>query len=69
MFLLSQSGETADTLEATRIAKEGASVLGIVNAVGSSIARLTDEGCYLHAGPEIGVASTKLLHLSLCYFS
>jgi len=60
VFVISQSGETADTLEATRIAKKkGAIVLGIVNAVGSSIARLTDEGCYLHAGPEIGVASTK----------
>ena len=60
VIVISQSGETADTLEATRIAKEkGAIVLGIVNAVGSSIARLTEEGCYLHAGPEIGVASTK----------
>ncbi|MAR65192.1 MAG: glutamine--fructose-6-phosphate transaminase (isomerizing) [Flammeovirgaceae bacterium] len=60
VLVISQSGETADTLEATRIAKnKGAVVLGIVNAVGSSIARLTDEGCYLHAGPEIGVASTK----------
>ena len=60
IFVISQSGETADTLEATRIAKKkGGIVLGIVNAVGSSIARITDEGCYLHAGPEIGVASTK----------
>ncbi len=60
VIVISQSGETADTLEATRIAKKkGAIVLGIVNAVGSSIARLTEEGCYLHAGPEIGVASTK----------
>ena len=60
IFVISQSGETADTLEATKIAKKkGATVLGIVNAVGSSIARLTHEGCYLHAGPEIGVASTK----------
>ena len=60
VLVISQSGETADTLEATRIAKnKGAIVIGIVNAVGSSIARLTDEGCYLHAGPEIGVASTK----------
>ena len=60
VFVISQSGETADTLEATRIAKKkGGIVLGIVNAVGSSIARITDEGCYLHAGPEIGVASTK----------
>ena len=60
VFVISQSGETADTLEATRIAKKkGGIVLGIVNAVGASIARITDEGCYLHAGPEIGVASTK----------
>ena len=60
VIVISQSGETADTLEATRIAKnKGAIVLGIVNVVGSSIARLTEEGCYLHAGPEIGVASTK----------
>jgi glutamine---fructose-6-phosphate transaminase (isomerizing) len=60
VFVISQSGETADTLEATKIAKEkGATVIGIVNAVGSSIARETHEGCYLHAGPEIGVASTK----------
>ena len=60
VFVISQSGETADTLEATKIAKEkGATVLGIVNSVGSSIARETHEGSYLHAGPEIGVASTK----------
>jgi glucosamine--fructose-6-phosphate aminotransferase (isomerizing) len=60
VFVISQSGETADTLEATKIAKsKGAITIGIVNAVGSSIARETDEGCYLHAGPEIGVASTK----------
>ncbi len=60
VFFVSQSGETADTLESVRITKEkGATALGIVNNVGSSIARATDEGCYLHAGPEIGVASTK----------
>ena len=60
VFFISQSGETADTLESVRITKKkGATALGIVNSVGSSIARLTDEGCYLHAGPEIGVASTK----------
>jgi len=60
VFVISQSGETADTLEATKIAKsKGAITIGIVNAVGSSIARETNEGCYLHAGPEIGVASTK----------
>ncbi len=57
---ISQSGETADTLAAVREAKEkGAMVIGIVNAVGSTIARETDAGVYLHAGPEIGVASTK----------
>ncbi|MFN4243831.1 MAG: glutamine--fructose-6-phosphate transaminase (isomerizing) [Tepidisphaerales bacterium] len=57
---ISQSGETADTLAALREAKEkGALGLGIVNVVGSTIARETDGGIYLHAGPEIGVASTK----------
>jgi glucosamine--fructose-6-phosphate aminotransferase (isomerizing) len=57
---ISQSGETADTLAAIREAKlKGASVLGIVNSVGSTIARETDAGVYIHAGPEIGVASTK----------
>lgn len=57
---ISQSGETADTLAAVEQAKErGAKVLGIVNVVGSSIARATDAGIYLHVGPEIGVASTK----------
>lgn len=60
LFVISQSGETADTLAALREAKsKGATVLGIVNAVGSTIARETDGGVYLHAGPEIGVASTK----------
>jgi glucosamine--fructose-6-phosphate aminotransferase (isomerizing) len=57
---ISQSGETADTLAALREAKEkGAMALGVVNVVGSTIARETDAGIYLHAGPEIGVASTK----------
>ncbi len=57
---ISQSGETADTLSAIRKAKDhGALTLGIVNVVGSSIARETDCGIYMHAGPEIGVASTK----------
>jgi len=57
---ISQSGETADTLAALREAREkGALALGIVNVVGSTIARDTDAGVYLHAGPEIGVASTK----------
>ena len=60
MFVISQSGETADTLAAFREAKEkGATVLGIVNVVGSTIARETEGGVYIHAGPEIGVASTK----------
>lgn len=60
VIAISQSGETADTLGALREAKEkGALTLGIVNAVGSTIARETDAGVYLHAGPEIGVASTK----------
>ncbi len=58
---LSQSGETADTLAAIREAKrKGARLLGIVNVVGSSIARETEAGVYNHAGPEIGVASTKI---------
>jgi glutamine---fructose-6-phosphate transaminase (isomerizing) len=60
VIVISQSGETADTLAALREAKRrGARVMGIVNVVGSSIARETDFGMYLHAGPEIGVASTK----------
>jgi len=60
VIAISQSGETADTLAAVEQAKErGATVLGIVNVVGSSIARATDAGVYLHVGPEIGVASTK----------
>lgn len=60
IIAISQSGETADTLAAIRMAKErGALVLGICNVVGSSIARETDAGIYTHAGPEIGVASTK----------
>ena len=60
VWLISQSGETADTLAALREARaRGATTAGIVNVVGSSIARETDGGTYLHAGPEIGVASTK----------
>ena len=60
VIAISQSGETADTLSAVKKAKEcGALTLGIVNVVGSSIARETDCGIYMHAGPEIGVASTK----------
>jgi len=60
VIAISQSGETADTLEAMRIAKErGATVFGLCNVVGSSIPRLSHAGAYTHAGPEIGVASTK----------
>jgi len=60
VFVISQSGETADTLAALHEAKSrGALVLGICNAVGSTIARESDAGVYIHAGPEIGVASTK----------
>lgn len=60
VIAISQSGETADTLAAVELAREkGALVYGIVNVVGSSIARLTHCGSYIHAGPEIGVASTK----------
>ncbi|HLR32388.1 MAG TPA: glutamine--fructose-6-phosphate transaminase (isomerizing) [Fodinibius sp.] len=60
MLVISQSGETADTLAALRAAKEhGALTLGVCNVVGSTIARDTDAGVYTHAGPEIGVASTK----------
>lgn len=60
VIAVSQSGETADTLAAVELArKAGAFVYGICNAVGSSIARATDSGTYIHVGPEIGVASTK----------
>jgi glucosamine--fructose-6-phosphate aminotransferase (isomerizing) len=60
IIAISQSGETADTLVALESAKaQGAFIFGVVNAVGSSIARLSDAGAYTHAGPEIGVASTK----------
>lgn len=60
VIAISQSGETADTLAAIKLAKEkGAFVFGVCNVVGSSIARETDAGAYTHAGPEIGVASTK----------
>ncbi len=60
VIAISQSGETADTLAALELAKEkGATIYGICNIVGSSIARATDAGSYTHAGPEIGVASTK----------
>ncbi|NNE69786.1 MAG: glutamine--fructose-6-phosphate transaminase (isomerizing), partial [Rhodothermales bacterium] len=60
VIVISQSGETADTLAAVRQAQaQGIPVYGVVNTVGSTIARETDAGVYLHAGPEIGVASTK----------
>ena len=60
VIAISQSGETADTMAAIKLAKsKGATVLGVCNAVGSSIPRETEAGVYLHAGPEIGVASTK----------
>jgi glucosamine--fructose-6-phosphate aminotransferase (isomerizing) len=60
IIAISQSGETADTLAAIELAKsKGAVIFGVVNAVGSSIARATHVGAYIHAGPEIGVASTK----------
>lgn len=60
VIAISQSGETADTLAAINLAKsKGATILGICNVVGSTISRVTDAGSYTHAGPEIGVASTK----------
>jgi glutamine---fructose-6-phosphate transaminase (isomerizing) len=60
VIAISQSGETADTLAAIDLAKsKGATIIGICNVVGSSIARATQAGTYTHAGPEIGVASTK----------
>jgi len=70
IFVISQSGETADTLAALREASyKGATVLGICNVVGSSIARETHGGVYLHAGPEIGVASTKAFTSQLTVLS
>ena len=64
VIAISQSGETADTLAAIKLAKQkGAYVYGICNVVGSSIARESDSGSYTHAGPEIGVASTKAFTL------
>jgi glucosamine--fructose-6-phosphate aminotransferase (isomerizing) len=60
IIAISQSGETADTLAAIEMAKkQGCLILGVCNVVGSSIPRASDAGCYTHAGPEIGVASTK----------
>lgn len=70
VLAVSQSGETADTLAAIREAKKkGALTLGIVNAVGSTIARETDAGIYNHAGPEIGVASTKAFLSQMTVFA
>jgi len=70
VIAVSQSGETADTLSAVKLAREkGNMCIGIVNAVGSSIARETDGGVYLHAGPEVGVASTKAFTAQICAFS
>ena len=70
VIALSQSGETADTMSALKLAKEkGALIYGIVNNVGSSIARITDCGSYIHAGPEIGVASTKAFTSQLVVLS
>ncbi|MCC8112662.1 MAG: glutamine--fructose-6-phosphate transaminase (isomerizing) [Bacteroidales bacterium] len=70
VIAVSQSGETADTLAAIEKAKEkGAFVFGIVNAVGSSIARASDTGIYIHVGPEIGVASTKAFTGQVTVFS
>lgn len=70
LIAISQSGETADTLAAIELAKsKGAIVFGVVNAVGSSISRASHEGAYLHAGPEIGVASTKAFTAQLTVLS
>ena len=70
VFLVSQSGETADTLAALREARQkGASVLGVCNVVGSTIARESEGGVYIHAGPEIGVASTKAFTSQLVVLS
>ncbi len=67
VIAISQSGETADTLAAVKLARQkGAFVYGICNVVGSSIARATDTGSYTHAGPEIGVASTKAFTAQVC---
>lgn len=70
VIAISQSGETADTLAALKMAREqGATLLGIVNVVGSTISRVTDAGSYTHAGPEIGVASTKAFTTQLTLLS
>ncbi|HET9135032.1 MAG TPA: glutamine--fructose-6-phosphate transaminase (isomerizing) [Candidatus Kapabacteria bacterium] len=70
MIVVSQSGETADTLAAMKEGKrKGATVLGLVNVVGSTIARESDGGVYIHAGPEIGVASTKAFTSQVTVFA
>src|SRR5438477_7045603 len=70
VIAVSQSGETADTLAGLKEAKRaGATVMGIVNVVGSSIAREAGHGIYMHAGPEIGVASTKAFTSQLTAFA
>ncbi len=70
VFAISQSGETADTIAALELAKsKGATIFGVCNVVGSSISRITDEGAYTHAGPEIGVASTKSFTAQLTVLS
>ena len=70
VIAISQSGETADTMAALKLAKEkGAFIYGICNVVDSSIARITDAGSYTHAGPEIGVASTKAFTAQLAILS
>ncbi len=70
ILAVSQSGETADTLAGLREARQrGASTMGVVNVVGSSVARETDFGIYLHAGPEIGVASTKAFTSQMAAFA
>jgi glucosamine--fructose-6-phosphate aminotransferase (isomerizing) len=70
VIAVSQSGETADTLAAIKLAKEaGATIFGICNVVGSSIARETHAGAYTHAGPEIGVASTKAFTAQVTVFT
>ena len=70
VFVISQSGETADSLAAIELAKsKGATIFGVCNVVGSSISRVTHEGAYTHAGPEIGVASTKAFTAQLTVLS
>src|SRR5690606_23718427 len=70
VIAISQSGETADTLAAIELAKsKGAIIFGVCNVVGSSIARASHEGSYTHAGPEIGVASTKAFTAQLSVLS